>query len=93
MKSKLNKITLIFFARTDGKDTQSAQPLITMLGLLTVDNVYRLQVLRFIQLWHKGLLPDVDNMFHYASNIHGYNTRYSTERNLHKSKVRTNIGK
>ena len=59
-----------------------------------MDSVYRLQVLRFIHLWHKGLPPDVlDKIFQHASNIHGYNTRYSAERNPHKSKVRTDIGK
>ena len=54
-----------------------------------MNSVRRLQVLRFIHLWHKGLLPDVfDNMFQYASNIYGYDTRYSAERNLRKPKVR-----
>ena len=53
-----------------------------------MNSVRRLQVLRFIHLWHKGLLPDVfDNMFQYASNIYGYDTRYSAERNLRKPKV------
>jgi len=68
--------------------------MINILGLLTVGSVYRLQVLRFIHLWHQGLLPDAfDNMFQEASTIHGYKTRYSAERKRHKSKVRTNIGK
>lgn len=68
--------------------------MISILGLLTVGSVYRLQVLRFIHLWHQGLLPDAfDNMFQEDSTIHGYITRYSAERKRHKSKVRANIGK
>lgn len=68
--------------------------MINILGLLTVGSVYRLQVLRFIHLWHQGLLPDAfDNMFQEDSTIHGYITRYSAERKRHKSKVRANIGK
>ena len=68
--------------------------MINILGLLAVGSVYRLQVLRFIHLWHQGLLPDAfDNMFQEDSTIHGYITRYSAERKRHKSKVRANIGK
>ena len=32
-------------------------------------------------------------MFQYASNIHGYNTRYAAKYNLYKPNVRTNVGK
>ena len=56
--------------------------------------IVRLQVLKFLHSWHKGLLPEVfDNMFQYASNIHGYNTRYAAKHNLYKPNVRTNVGK
>ena len=45
--------------------------------------------------WHKSLLPSVlQNFFHYAKNMHSYNTRYaSREKNLYKLKVHTNSGK
>ena len=37
-----------------------------------VDNIYRLEVLKFSHSWHNGLLPEVfDNTFQYARNIHG----------------------
>ena len=51
-------------------------------------------MLKFLHSWHRGLLPEVfDNMFQYASNIHGYNTRYAANHNLYKPNVRTNVGK
>ena len=42
----------------------------------------------------RGLLFEVfDNMFQYANNIHGYNTRYAAQHNLYKPNVRTYVGK
>ena len=77
-----------------GEQTDSAVPLINLLELLTVNNVYRLHALRFTYLWHKNLLPNVFyNIFKYASSIHTYNTRYAASQNLYKTRVRTNTGK
>ena len=77
-----------------GKDTESALPLLNLLDMLTVNNIYSLHVSKFAYLWHKGLLPDVfHNTFQYASEVHRYNTRYATQKNLYKPRVRTNIGK
>ena len=86
---------LIFFANIRGKDTESALPLLNLLDMLTVYNIYSLHVLKFAHLWHKGLLPDVfrRNTFQYASEVHSYNTRYATQKNLYKPHVRTNTGK
>jgi hypothetical protein len=71
-------IRLIFFATLYGKDTASAKPLMDLFDILTVHNVYLLHVLKFMHLWHNGMLPSIfDTMFKYAGNIHGYNT-YST---------------
>ena len=85
---------LIFFARTFGRETESAKPLLNLLDLLTVDNIYRLEVLKFSHSWHNGLLPEVfDNTFQYARNIHRYNTRYTAKQNFYKYKVKTNAGK
>ena len=85
---------LIFFARTFGRETESAKPLLNLLDLLTVDNIYRLEVLKFSHSWHNGLLPEVfDNTFQYARNIHRYNTRYTAKQNFYKYEVKTNAGK
>ena len=85
---------LIFFATTYGEHTESALPLLNLLDVLTVHNVYRFHLLKFTYLWHKGLLPTLfSNYFQYASNVHNYNTRYASKQNLYVKKVRTNTGK
>jgi len=89
-------VRLTFFAKTFGSETAlaKAKPLLNLLGLLTVNNTYRLQVLKFLHSWYKGLLPEVfENTFQYANNIHAYNTRYAAKQNLYKPNVRTNVGK
>ena len=95
MQTKQNHaIRLIFFARAFGEQTDSALPLINLLELLTVNNVYRLHALRFTHLWHKNFLPNVFyNFFKYAGSLHTYNTRYAASQNLYKTRVRTNTGK
>ena len=81
-------------ARTFGRETESAKPLLNLLDLLTVDNIYRLEILKFSHSWHNGHLPEVfDNTFQYARNIHRYNTRYTAKQNFYKYKVKTNVGK
>ena len=88
---------LIFFATTYGEHTESALPLLNLLDVLTVHNVYRFHILKFTYFWHKGLLPKLfSNYFQYASNVHNshnYNTRYASKQNLYVKKVRTNTGK
>ena len=85
---------LIFFATTYGEHTESALPLLNLLDVLTVHNVYRFQILKFTYFWHKGLLPKLfSDYFQYASNVHKYNTRYASKQNLYVKKVRTNTGK
>ena len=81
-------------ARTLGELTESALPLLNLLDVLTVNNVYRLHILKFTHLWHKGLLPVLfQNYFQYARRIYGYNTRYASKQNLYKPKERNNTGK
>ena len=76
-------VRLIFFAKSFGSETEKAKPLLNLLRLSTVNDIYRLQVLKFLHSWHEGLLPEVfDNMLQYANNIHGYNTRYAAKQNL-----------
>ena len=84
----------MFFATLSGKNTDSALPLLNILEMLTVANVYRLQVLKFSHAWHKGVFPELFNhFFQYASNVNNYNTRYAAKQNLHKFRVKTNTGK
>ena len=84
----------MFFATLSGKNTDSALPLLNILEMLTVANVYRLHALKFIHASHKGVLPEPFNhFFQYASNVHNYNTRYAAKQNLHKFRVKTNTGK
>jgi len=94
VQSKQNhSIRLIFFARTFGEQTDSALLLLNLLDVLTVTNVYRLQALKFTHSWHKGLLPSLfHDFFRYASEVHGYHTRYASRQNLYISKVGTDSG-
>ena len=85
---------LIFFATSYGEHTESAFPLLNLLDVLTVHNVYRCQILKFTYLWHKGLLPKLfSNYFQFASYVHKYNTRYSSKLSLYVKNLRTNTGK
>ena len=68
--------------------------MLNLLDLLTVDNIYRLEVLKFTHSWHNGRLPEeFDNTFQYDRNIHRYNTRYTAKQNFYKYKAKTNAGK
>lgn len=87
-------IRLIFFAISYGENTESALPLLNLLDILTINNVFRLQALKFTHQWHRKQLPNIfKNYFHYARDVHSYNTRYASKNNLYKPRVRTNIGK
>ena len=73
---------LIFFATTYGEQ-ESALPLLNLFDVLTVHKIYRVQILKFTYLWHKGLLPKLfSNYFQYASNVHKYNTRYASKQTI-----------
>ena len=87
-------IRLTFFATLYGENIDSALPLLNLLDLLTVKNVFSLRLLQFSHQWHKKQLPTIfDNRFRYASDVHTYNTRYASKVNLYKTRFRTNIGK
>ena len=82
----------ISFATTYGEHTESKLPLLNLLDVLTIHNVYRFQILKFTYLWQKRLLPKLfSNYFQYASNVHKYNTRCASKQNLHVKKVRKKI--
>ena len=75
-------------------DQQRALPLLNLLDLLTVTNIYKLQLLNFTHQWHSKKLPNIFNQhFCYASEVHTYNTRYASKSNFYKPRSRTNIGK
>ncbi|CAH3178481.1 unnamed protein product, partial [Porites lobata] len=87
-------IRLMFFATLFGPDTDSTLPLLNLLDLLTVTNIYKLQLLNFTHQWHSKKLPNIFNQhFRYASEVHTYNTRYASKSNFYKPRSRTNIGK
>ena len=87
-------IRLIFFATLYGKNTDSALPLMNLLDILTVENIFILRLLQFSHQWHKKQLPSIfDNYFRYAIDVHTYNTRYASKSNFNKARFRTNIGK
>ena len=69
---------------------QNCIPLANSSDVLTVSDIYRLQVLKFIHLWHKSLLPSLfHDLFQHASEVHEYNTRYPSE----AKSVHSNSGK
>ena len=89
-----NIARIIFFATMYGKNTQSALPLLNLLDILTINNVYELQVLKFVHNWHKQKLPLIfKKSFQYVKEIHSYNTRHASKNNLYKTHFRTNVGK
>ena len=65
-----------------------------LLDILTVENIFTLQLLKFSHQWHKKQLPSIiDEHFHYASDVHSYHTRYAAKGNFYKARFRTNAGK
>ena len=65
-----------------------------LLDILTVENIFTLQLLKFSHQWHKKqLLSIFDEHFHYASDVHSYHARYAAKGNFYKARFRTNAGK
>ena len=82
----------MFFATLYGKNTDSALPLLNLLDLLTVENIFKFRSLQFSHQWHKKQLPSIfDNYFRYACDVHTYNARYASKNNFYKARFRTNI--
>ena len=89
-------LTDIRVAKTLGEKihSDSALPLLNLLDLLTVENIFIFRLLQFSHQWHEKKLPSIfDNYFRYASDVHAYNTRYASKSNFYKARFRTNIGK
>ena len=58
LQTKQNHIVrLMFFAKTYGEQTESAQPLINLLEILNIENVFKLHALKFAHHWHTKALP------------------------------------
>ena len=53
----------MFFATLYGPDTDSALPLLNVLDLLTVKNIYKLKLLNFTHEWHFKKLPNIQPAF------------------------------
>ena len=98
-KTKLSKTTAnqnrcirnIFFAN----QRESATPLYQLLGILKLDNIFKLKmsIFAFQILNNKSKMPAVfHDVITQASDVHQYNTRYSANKNLHRPFVRTNYG-
>ena len=69
-------IRLMLFATLSGKNSDSALPVLNILEMLTVTNVYGLHALKCIHAWLRSVLPELFNhFFQYAINVHNYNTR------------------
>ena len=87
-------VRIMLFATLYGIHTESALPLLNLLELLTVENIFKLKLLCFTYKWHTKELPNIfAQHFRYASEVHTHNTRYASKSNLYKSRFRTNIGK
>ena len=66
-------IRLMFFAKLYGKGTESALPLLHLLEILTVENIFHLDILKLVYKWHFNLLPKhFDSLFKYANKCHSY---------------------
>ena len=95
LQTKQNHIArVIFFSTLYGENTESALPLLNLLDILTVNNVYELQAINFLHDWHNQRLPPIfDNCIKYARDVHSYNTPYAASDNLYKARFKTNTGK
>ncbi len=95
LQTKQNHIArIILFSTLYGENTESPLPLLNLLDILTIENIFKLQALRLVHKWHKQTLPTLFlYSFKYAKDVHQHNTRYASSHNLFKEKSRTNKGK
>ena len=83
----------MFFAILYGENKDSALPLLNLLDLITVENIFTLRLLQFSRQWHKKqlLASSITTFITYTSEVHTYNTRYASKDNLYKARFRINI--
>ena len=68
--------------------TEIALPLLNLLELLTVQNIFKLKLRYSIYKWHTKQLPNIfDHRYRYASDVHTHNTRYTSKSNLYKTRL------
>ena len=80
----------IFFAHK----REDASTYLNLLGMLNVDNVFKLKIAIFTYKILNNLIPSVfANSISIASTCHSYNTRFAANQNFSRPKARTNYGK
>ena len=93
LRTALNKcIRSIFFAQK----REDATPYYSLLGILKLDNVFKLKIANFTYqiLNEPSNVPDIFSTYvTSASASHTYNTRFASKENFSRPKVRTNYGK
>jgi len=69
-------------------------PLYKNLNVLKLNDIYRLELAKFMHKLDHGALPKLlDNFFKYISNIPSYKTRFADNQNYFMQRVCTNSGK
>ena len=62
--------------------------------MLKLNDIYRLELAKFMHKLHHGALPKIfDNFFKNISNIHSYKTRFADNQNYFMQRVCTYSGK
>ena len=94
LQTKQNHIVrLMFFTKRYGEQPESAQPLINLLEIFNIENVFKRHASKFARRWYtKALLNIFDTCLQYAKNVHCHNTRYAAKENFHRRRARTNTG-
>jgi len=73
-------------------DAQVA-PFYKRLNIQKAQNIYKLELAKFMHKFHDGLLPRIYNgLFQISSNLHNYSTRYASNQNYFIPSVHNNIG-
>ena len=78
-----------------GQNTDSALPLMNLLDIRTVENIFIFRLLQFSHQWHKKQLPSIfiTIFVTLAMLIHTILDNYASKNNFYKAWFRTNIGK
>ena len=80
----------IFFAHK----RENATVYFNLLGILTIDNAFKLKVAIFtFKIINDQICHVFANSISTASSRHSYNTRFSSRQNFSRPKIRTNYGK
>ena len=89
-QNKMKCVKNIFFAQK----RENATVYFNLLGILTIDNAFKLKVAIFtFKIINDQICPVFANSITTASSRHSYNTRFSSRQNFSRPKIRTNYGK